>query len=112
VTTAGTASCLVELVLSAGEFGPMAEPALRRLRAALELAPEPPSSDAAILRTGLAVTQEFGKLDITVRALVSSDDLLLAASLGAAHLRTAICSAEIAGEPVAFQEQSVRASWT
>lgn len=101
-----TATCLVELVLSAGEFGPQAEPALRLLRAALEAST--PEAASPILRTGMAVTQEFGKLDITLRALVSTADLVQGALLGAAHLRSAM------GGPGtgAFQEQSVRASWS
>lgn len=111
VPAAATASCLVELVLSAGEFGPQAEPALRQLRAALELAPE--RATGPILRTGMAVTQDFGRLDITVRALVSADDLVHAATLGAEYLRAAIGAAENAASEVhSFQEQSVRASWT
>lgn len=103
------AACLVELVLSAGEFGPQAEPALRRLRAALELPAQPEGSE--ILRTGMAVTQEFGKLDITVRALVRAEDLMTAAGVGTRHLRAAIGTASGPGNRT-FQEQSVRASWT
>ena len=94
-------------MLSTSEFGPQAEPALRRLRTALEA----PAQAGAILRTGMAVTQEFGKLDITVRALVSAADLVQAATLGAEHLRLAIDAVEQAEHP-AFQEQSVRASWS
>lgn len=104
---AGTSTCLVELVLSAGEFGPQAEPALRRLRAALEV--DQPAEQGPVLRTGMAITQEFGKLDITLRALVSAADLMAAAALGAAHLRSAVAAVEH-GE--ALREQSVRASWT
>lgn len=100
-------ACLVELVLSAGEFGPQAEPALKRLRALLEV----PHQHGPILRTGMAVTQEFGKLDITVRALVSAADLVQGAALGTQHLREAIGTLAL-GEYPAFQEQSVRASWT
>ena len=96
--------------MSVGEFGPKAEPALQQLRAALELAPE--QSSGPILRTGMAVTQEFGKLDITVRALVSADDLMRAAVLGAEHLREAVGGVERDGDLQTFQEQSVRASWT
>lgn len=124
-TTAGTTSglppeqvvristCLVELVLSAGEFGPQAEPALRQLRAALE-AHQPEDEAGAILRTGMAVTQEFGKLDITLRALVSTGDLLQGALLGAEHLRAAVAGLREATSPQgpAFVEQSVRASWS
>lgn len=107
----GPAACLVELVLSAGEFGPQAEPALRELRAALERAPS--DDPASILRTGMAVTQEFGKLDITVRALVSAADLLEATALGAGHLRAAIGTVLGGdGASAVFHEQSVRASWT
>jgi hypothetical protein len=117
-----TSTCLVELVLSAGEFGPQAEPALRRLRAALEAEhPEPvsvegvPAGPGPVLRTGMAVTQEFGKLDITLRALVTAADLLAGATLGAAHLRAAVAGVEQGGSPdfrADFREQSVRASWT
>jgi hypothetical protein len=124
-TTAGTTSgpppeavvrvstCLVELVLSAGEFGPQAEPALRQLRAALE-AHQPVDESGTIMRTGMAVTQEFGKLDITLRALVSSGDLLQGALLGAEHLRLAVAALRDVAEPsgAAFTEQSVRASWS
>jgi hypothetical protein len=103
----------VELVLSAGEFGPQAEPALRRLRAVLE-ADQAASDGAAgdILRTGMAVTQEFGKLDITLRALVSTGDLVQGALLGAAHLRGAVERLTADGSAAVFQEQSVRASWS
>lgn len=100
-------ACLVEIVLSAGEFGPQAEPALRMLRAVLEV----PHQQGPILGTGMAVTQEFGKLDITVRALVSAGDLVQGAALGAEHLRLAIDAVEREQHP-AFQEQSVRASWS
>jgi len=113
-----TSTCLVELVLSAGEFGPQAEPALRRLRAVLEREqPEPggtgdlDATPGPVLRTGMAVTQEFGKLDITLRALVTAADLLTATGLGAAHLRAAVAAVE-QGATTGFQEQSVRASWT
>lgn len=110
VPRSADASCLVELVLSAGEFGPQAEPALRQLRAALEVDLTDAPAGGQILRTGMAVTQEFGKLDITVRALVSAGDLVEAATLGAEHLRAAIDAAQ---QPDgSFQEQSVRASWT
>lgn len=120
-------TCLVELVLSAGEFGPQAEPALRRLRAALE-ARQPDTgaagdlADGPILRIGMAVTQEFGKLDITLRALVRAGDLVQGALLGAEHLRTAVSGlsgghdpdspSPSAGGAASFQEQSVRASWS
>ena len=100
-------ACLVELVLSAGEFGPQAEPALRRLRDLLEV----PHQHGPILDTGMAVTQEFGKLDVTVRALVSAVDLVEGAALGTKHLRQAIGTLALGAHP-AFQEQSVRASWT
>ena len=118
-TTAETSTCLVELVLSAGEFGPQAEPALRELRAALEAYQDQTSAPdgsalSPILRTGMAVTQEFGKLDITLRALVSTDDLLLGARLGAEHLRGAVTALDDGDRslPASFQEQSVRASWS
>jgi hypothetical protein len=97
-------TCLVELVLSAGEFGPHAEPALKALRAALDGGP----GDGQVLRTGVAVTQEFGKLDITLRAVVSAPDLVSGAALGTEHLRQAVAAVDRPG----FQEQSVRASWT
>ena len=108
-------TCLVELVLSAGEFGPQAEPALRELRAALE--GERIGADGPVLRTGMAVTQEFGKLDITLRALVSSGDLVTGTALGAAHLRRAVDALREPGHAAAavsapFHEQSVRAAWT
>jgi hypothetical protein len=109
--TSPPSRCLVELVLSASEFGPHAEPALRRLQAALEI----PHQPGPVLRTGMAVTQEFGKLDITVRAVVAADDLMEAANLAAEHLRHAIDAVECGGGGVghsAFREQSVRASWT
>jgi hypothetical protein len=99
----------VELVLSAGEFGPQAEPALRELRAALELERPELAASEPVLRTGMAVTQEFGKLDITLRALVTTGDLVSGAALGAGHLRRAV---EALSGGAAFQEQSVRASWT
>lgn len=103
-----TTSCLVELVLSAGEFGPQAEPALRELRAALEVE-HPERGSGPVLRTGMAVTQEFGKLDVTLRALVTAGDLVSGAALGAEHLRRAVAALPRAA---GFQEQSVRASWT
>lgn len=108
-------TCLIELVVSAGEFGPQAEPALRQLRSALEAGQQLPAEGLTgpILRTGMAVTQEFGKLDITLRALVSTDDLLQGALLGAQHLRDVVDQVERAeGLPASFQEQSVRASWS
>lgn len=133
---ARVATCLVELVLSAGEFGPQAEPALRQLRAALERhqpvvggdasgdspsrCDEPPVDyeSGTILRTGMAVTQEFGKLDVTLRALVSTRDLIQGATVGAEHLRAAIgglragTEAEGPLDGLPFLEQSVRASWS
>lgn len=107
--SAVVSTCLVELVLSAGEFGPQAEPALRELRAALEVEHPELAATEPVRRTGMAVTQEFGKLDITLRALVSADDLVEGTSLGAAHLRAAVAALSVAA---AFQEQSVRAAWT
>jgi hypothetical protein len=113
--TAAASTCLVELVLSAGEFGPQAEPALRELRAALE--GEHGGAEGPVLRTGMAVTQEFGKLDITLRAVVSSGDLVTGAALGAGHLRRAVDALREPGRAAEagtalFQEQSVRAAWT
>lgn len=109
-------TCLVELVLSAGEFGPQAEPALRELRAALEVDHGVPEGGhpSSVLRTGMAVTQEFGKLDITLRAVVSADDLVSGAALGAGHLRRAVDAVQEPGVLGArsFTEQSVRAAWT
>ena len=58
----------------------------------------------------MAVTQEFGKLDITLRALVTAGDLVSGAALGAEHLRRAVRGPAPRSGP--FQEQSVRASWT
>ena len=99
---------MVELVVEVRGPPFDSEPAVREMRRALE------ASVVSNVRLGMAVAQEFGRLCVTLRALVQSADLLDAARLGAPALREVLTdtSARFAGRGVRLDEVSLHTSWS